>query len=288
MKDLKLWGIYFKNQITSDNINNLIFNYLRETAFDSNSYSNKTHSIDSLIYILNNAYEIRRVTISFMQLNRHKLPNNFDTLYRNLKKINPCYYRLDIYFADYDECINYFDGSIKLGFEIIKSHVIEEIRNNLHIYNNKTSEIRNNLTLTNTEIWAKSWPNEPEKLKNYIQNDPINFFNSEIHLHLNIVYQNILTTYLQELKNLTFKTLDDWINNQHMQYIVLLLIYISYILIIYIFIWRPIINNLSKLIIKTKKMLKIIPKEILSNINNISKLLDLEINDKNVISTINK
>ena len=288
MKDLKLWGIYFKNQITSDNVNNLIFNYLRETVFDSDSYSNKTQSIDSLIYILNNAYEIRRTTISFMQLNRHKLPNNFDKLYRNLKKINPCYYRLDIYFADYDECINYFDGSIKLGFEIIKSHVIEEIRNNLHIYNNKTSEIRNNLTLTNTEIWAKSWPNEPEKLKNYIQNDPINFFNTEIHLHLNIVYQNILTTYLQELKNLTFKTFGDWINNQHMQYIVLLLIYISYILIIYIFIWRPIINNLSKLIIKTKKMLKIIPKEILSNINNISKLLDLEINDKNVISTINK
>ena len=133
MKDLKLWGIYFKNQITSDNVNNLIFNYLRETVFDSDSYSNKTQSIDSLIYILNNAYEIRRTTISFMQLNRHKLPNNFDKLYRNLKKINPCYYRLDIYFADYDECINYFDGSIKLGFEIIKSHVIEEIRNNLHI-----------------------------------------------------------------------------------------------------------------------------------------------------------
>ena len=108
------------------------------------------------------------------------------------------------------------------------------------------------------------------------------------HDSITFAYQNILTTYLQELKNLTFKTFGDWINNQHMQYIVLLLIYISYILIIYIFIWRPIINNLSKLIIKTKKMLKIIPKEILSNINNISKLLDLEINDKNVLSTNNK
>lgn len=48
----------------------------------------------------------------------------------------------------------------------------------------------------------------------------------------------------------------------------------------YFFVWIPFENNLNLTIYKTKKMLSILPKEVLAKISNIQKLLEIETSNK--------
>ena len=56
----------------------------------------------------------------------------------------------------------------------------------------------------------------------------------------------------------------------------MLIVYISVINIGFFLVWIPFLRNLNSIIYKTKNMLSIIPKEVLANLSNIDKLLDME------------
>ena len=59
------------------------------------------------------------------------------------------------------------------------------------------------------------------------------------------------------------------------------IIYISFFVIIYLFVWQRYVESLNMVIYKTKKMLAIIPKDILAGLTTIQKLLDIKNTNNN-------
>ena len=64
--------------------------------------------------------------------------------------------------------------------------------------------------------------------------------------------------------------------------------YISLFVLIYLFIWRIHVENLNTIIYQTKRMLAIIPKDILASLKSIGKLLDIKTQSAHKISSEHK
>ena len=80
---------------------------------------------------------------------------------------------------------------------------------------------------------------------------------------------------IEEERNLALDNIIQNISSNKTIYIILLIIYFFLILILYMLYWRPIINNITLLIYKTKNILNIIPVEILAEQTNIKSLLNI-------------
>ena len=85
----------------------------------------------------------------------------------------------------------------------------------------------------------------------------------------------MIIPYIDVVSNNLSKAILKGLKNNKLLYIILTCFYIIIMICIYIFIWIPFQTNLSQTIFKTKNMLTIIPKEVLSELTNIHKLLDL-------------
>ena len=134
----------------------------------------------------------------------------------------------------------------------------------------------NNLSTTGLEINAKNWPTDINEMENYIKNDPINFFNLESVSDLNILMSSILIPNLIQLKQITIDAITKFLNDAYFKFVVMIIIYLSFILLGLFILWIPFVKNLNSIIYKTKNMLSIIPKEILASLSNIDKLLDMD------------
>ena len=173
-------------------------------------------------------------------------------------------------------------NSTKYGMDILVSYFIEEVRffkELIFVYTDINSLI-NNLTLTGTEIGKKNWPNTEPELSNYIKNDPINYFNMDYMKNMNIMFSNIILSFDRLLNNLMDDCLKIFLKETRIPYLILLISYLCLCCVLFLFIWMPFVSNLNSIIYKTKKMLSIIPKEVLMSIGNIETLLD--INKSNV------
>lgn len=103
----------------------------------------------------------------------------------------------------------------------------------------------------------------------------INAFNFEkTHYRLNI-FLNIIVQYIDKERNITLNTIEDSFNNKHFNYVFLIIIYIIFFLIMFFFYWIPMVRSLDMEIYKTKKMLSIIPLQILTSHQNIREPLNI-------------
>jgi hypothetical protein len=171
-------------------------------------------------------------------------------------------------------------NSITYGMDILISYFIEEVRffkELIFVYTDFNNPI-NNLTLTGTEKGKKNWPNKEPELSNYIKNDPINYFNMDYMKNMNIMFANIILNFDKILNNLMADSIRDYLKTIRVPYLISLIGYLCLCSALFLFIWLPFVNNLNSIIYKTKKMLSIIPKEVLMSIGNIEKLLDINKN----------
>ena len=97
--------------------------------------------------------------------------------------------------------------------------------------------------------------------------------------NMNIMISNIIFNYDNNLTFLMKNCIIDFLKTTKIPYLIMMIGYLSLCFILFLFIWLPFLNNLNSLIYKTKKMLSIIPKEVLASIENIEKLLDLNKNN---------
>ena len=79
-----------------------------------------------------------------------------------------------------------------------------------------------------------------------------------------------------QLKQITIDVLTKFLDEAYFKFVIMIIIYLSFILLGLFFLWIPFVKNLNSIIYKTKNMLSIIPKEILASLSNIDKLLDMD------------
>ena len=271
-------GQYFKNEILIESCFYELYNSFREYLFDINSMVYFENSLSRLNVLLEEIYQTRKICFKYMNKNRKYLPYNFLSKYNMIFKHDPCYYRLDDYFLDDNECFEFMNGATKFGYLIMNSYFIEEIRFLKEMFENyiDISKPMNNLTLTGLEENIKKWPLDEKESEAYANNDPIKIFNIKMFSNVNLMFSNIIIPFLDNLKKLTIDSLNKYLNNEYQKYIIMIIIYISIISIAFFFVWIPFINILDSTIYRTKNMLSIIPIQVLISISNIEKLLDIK------------
>ena len=269
---------YFEKELIIENCFYEIFNSLREYLFDINSNVHLQNSYITLHTLLEDIYVIRKNSFTYMNKKRKNLPYNFIEKYNIMNSKSPCDFRTNQYFISEEECLLFINGATRYGILIMNSYYLEEIRfikENSMIYVDKTKPM-NNLTTTGLEINKKNWPSDENEMENYKKNDPINFFNLESVSDLNILMSSIMIPNFIQLKQITIDVLTKFLDEAYFKFVIMIIIYLSFILLGLFFLWIPFVKNLNSIIYKTKNMLSIIPKEILASLSNIDKLLDMD------------
>ena len=176
---------------------------------------------------------------------------------------------------------------------------LREIKNKMKNYEAIWEEknFKYNLSLFGHENYSLFSENlSEEELNEYNKYHPINLLNSTELKEMEIINEY----YFIPIFKLIIEQLDDAIiknfDKRKLITVSMSIIYISFFVIIYLFVWQRYVESLNMVIYKTKKMLAIIPKDILAGLTTIQKLLDIKntnnnknMNDGNdVISKIGK
>ena len=282
LKHIHIYQKFFQQQIIYNAEIYNIYNSLREFYFDVSQKIQEKKSDDYLNIELNEVYKKRKNNLIIINKYKDKLPNNFGEKYNELLKKHPCKFRSDDYFLNEEECVNFMSNSTTYGMNILISYFIEEIRffkKLILVYSNPLLGL-NNLTLTGTNESKSKWPTKEPDLSEFSRNDPIHYFNMEYMKNMNIMISNIIFNFDKNLTFLMENCILDFLKVIKVPFLIMLLCYLGLCSLLFLFIWLPFLDNLNSLIYKTKKMLSIIPKEVLASIQNIEKLLDL--NKKNM------
>ena len=274
LQQAKINELYFQHEVLVENEFYLVFNILREFLFDKSSIVSYQLSSDFLDYELQNIFTVRKKGTGVMNRNRKKVPGLY-IKYSSIKKKIPCYFRRDDYFQNEKECLVFMDNSTKFGFNVMNGYYLEEIRFMKSLaysyYKGKSGYF--NLTFTGTPEGEEMWPTDENILSNFF--NPIDLFNHRIVRDLNVMLTNLIFPYFVQLKDATISCINDYLNNFNDNYYYMCICFICVISFLFFVLWIPFIKRLSTVIYKTKKMLMIIPKDILMNISCIYSLLDI-------------
>ena len=249
-----------------------LFNSYREFLFDENTKINGKNAYDYLIEKEKEIYSTINFDSSQLAYSSKYIDIDYATFDKGYCESYVCY------FKSKEECINYMGGEngiLSLGFDILINSFIEEIRNAREFM--KLLLDKQVLVGNLSEVIDLF---EDDTTYGLNLNDSLIFrmkvFNMEqTHSRLNIIFINIILPYINQERNITFKAIEKSVTNQHIRYVIVLIVYIVCFLIIFMFYWFPDIQKLNLEIYKTKKMLSIIPLQILASHPNIRELLNI-------------
>ena len=253
-----------------------LFNSYREFLFDENTKIYGKNAYDYLIekekeiYSTNNNDAIQLIYSSKYISDL----NNNDFFDKGYCELYVCY------FKSKEECINYMGGEngiLSLGFDLLINSFIEDIRNAREYMKLLLDK---QVLVGNLSEFIDIF--DDDMTYGLDLNDTLMFrmkvFNMEqTHTRLNIIFINIILQYIIQERNNTFKAIEKSVTNEHIRYVLVLIVYIIVLLIIFLFYWLPLIKTLNLEIYKTKKMLTIIPLQILASHPNIKELLNISV-----------
>jgi hypothetical protein len=252
LNKIEIMGNYiYHQQHLHNNFINLV-NAYREFIFNNGSYMHNLPIYEFLIKAEKEIYLTHIQDIIFIEgncVNINGLCNLFSKFQKNLL----CFSN-----ENNNECDNYLQVITSLGFYNFISYWLEEIRFK-----------RNYVSLIDSINRTINFWNDD-------QNRILDLFNlQDVHYEINYLFNQIVLSSIEEERNMTLDNIIQNISSNKRVYIILLLIYFLLILVLYMLYWRPIINNITLLIYKTKNILTIIPVEILAEQTNIKSLLNI-------------
>ena len=266
-------NFYFRFSIYQLNLIDL-FNSFREYIYDNTSTINYKPSFDYIKEIeVNIDDSIRKDT----QIISNYIISNMLKYDLVISLINNdfCSYYITDYFESIEECQNaFFD--LKYGFEIMATSFIQKIyqAKNVVKYFLRTKNIVGNLTKYDKKKWISLGNNFLEQEGDKPAIFRLDLFNEkELHSDLNLLFLNIFLPYLQESRRGIFDKIK--IEGNEKLFIKLFIFYLIILLLILFVYWVPKVNFINNYIYRTKKILLIIPMNILASQNNIKSVLNL-------------
>ena len=256
LNKIEIMGDYIYHQQHFHNNFLNLFNAYREFIFNNDSYMHNLPIYEYLIKAEKEIHLTQSQDITFIEGNCDSL-DGLCKLFSKLQKNHLCISN-DNNNNDNNECDSYLQIITSLGFYNFISYWLEEIR----FKRNYVSLIEK---FNQTNLF---WNNNENKILD-LYNLP------DVHPEVNFLFSHIILSSIEEERNLTLDNIIENISSNKRIYNILLTVYFFLILVLYILYWRPIINNITFLIYKTKNILTIIPVEILASQTNIKSLLNI-------------
>ena len=176
---------------------------------------------------------------------------------------------------------NFFFGTPKFGFFTMLTAFVEELRmlkdkieNYYEIADKKNFKYNESVENDPYHIYEKMYSQYEDNMVEYKKYNPINILKTNSHKKLLIVYLYINTQVFNSLVEKSVKLYEQLFEKYNSINLILNILFISFITLGFLFVWIPFLFHLNKNLDKIKKMIYIIPSELLINISEISTLLD--------------
>ena len=271
--EIKISNFYYRLNIYHLSIIDL-FNSFREYIYDDTSiifYKKSLDYIKEIELIIDDSITKNTQLISlFAASTLLKYEGVPSLIMRDM-----CSFFFTDYFESIEECQKEFDD-IKYGYLILATSFTKNIHyaKNIAKYFLRTKNIVGNLTEYVKEKWITMGNNFLEQEGDKPTMFRLDLFNEkELHSDLNLIFINIFLPYIQEVRRVFIDKIT--IEGKKNLFIKLFIIYQIMIFFVFFIYWVPKINFVSNYIYRTKKILLIIPMNILASQNNIKSVLNL-------------
>ena len=242
------------------------FNVYREYLFDNQTYIN---NIPSTLYI--DQFDKQ---LSFLDKSKYDKYFKMKELFSD-KSL--CSYYINDFFDSSAECEETIGKISTYDFNTFSIYFIYDIHISIDLvkYKFETEMILGNLTEYNfTEyINNKLIPRQSEGAHE-TRIFRLELFNGSIlHFNLNIKFFSIILPYIQENRKTIYNILT--VGNTSTTMTIFFVVFLVIVTLVYLCYFLPIVNFLNNVIYNTKKMLSIIPINILASQSGVSKLLNI-------------
>ena len=245
------------------------FNVYREFLInDKRTVLEYLTTYELLDLVKNDLYSIKSTDLNAITKYSTSVKNfNIDDGVKSTQEL--CIFRSGDYFSSTEECTSYMYGIMAYDFNIVSNSFYEEIATHSKIVKYYLSQ-NNIIDIAD----VKKMTSDERKGKNF----RFIFFNDDnisSHNKLNVIFSNIFIPYLKISFNITSNTIVDSFDNANEDFFIMFLIYYLVIFIILFCIILPMVVNINSTLTKAKKILKIIPINILVNLKGVNEVLNL-------------
>ena len=271
--EIDISNFYFRLSIFQLNMIDL-FNSYREYIFDDTSIIYSKNSFDFIKQIeVNITDSITSDTKLISTFVLSKLSKNEEI--SNILNKDICSYYITDYFESSEECHKKFEDT-KYDYVIMATNFIQKINSakNIAKYFLTTKNVVGNLTGYDKEKWLAMGNELLEQDGDKTSIFRLDLFNDkEIHSELNLIFINLFLPYIEANR----RALLDKVKVEGKENLIIGLFFL-YLFIVFVFFfgyWVPKVRFVNNYIYKTKKILLIIPMNILASQNNIKSVLNL-------------
>ncbi len=177
-------------------------------------------------------------------------------------------------------CNTLLNGGAKYGLSVIMSNYYNELRViKSRIINYEKVWEKYNLTYNFTLFGTENYTNSDSITINktlYEEYSPMNIFNCKELKEIEIITEYLLIPSLVNLREKLDLTVQNYFEKIKIITYVMSIIIIVFFTLLYFLLWTKYVESLNDIIYQTKKMLAIIPKDILSSLNSVNKLLNIK------------
>ena len=138
--------------------------------------------------------------------------------------------------------------------------------------------LRYNLSLYGTEDYYVNTEEYAQRKELYDAHTPMKYLLSKHMKHIQFVIKHLVFILFEETLLVLQKSITEELNEREQLIVIVYGVYVVVVVFVFLCVWRKYVSSLSKVIYKTKNMLSIIPKEVLSTLGSIHRLLKINTN----------
>ena len=270
-----------------------MYDVLREYFFDYEAYTGNTSFKNIINSKLLKIYESQKDISKCFSYD--DLPSKFKNKYLEVTLSDLCGYANDLFQKNNNsnyshiiekkyECHNLTENSTEYGLNLLISYYLEELRIQKNyfdkmIFDAKEKKYEYNNTLFGnvnyTSVIEKNKNLENFNLTDYQELDPFNIFNKEHVFQLSMIRRYFLLPIYNDTLNEFYSCISHFWRTSYDIFLAVMIILLLLMTTFYLAYWLPTIYSIDEDIYKTKNMLSIIPKDVLTTIPGINKLLNL-------------
>jgi hypothetical protein len=273
-----------------------LFDIMREYFFDHKAYTGSKSFKEILESNLEKVYE--RMENSEQKFSFDELPSKFKKKYLDITTNDICSYMEDLFIknnkTEYNfsyitsnnyTCEEIAENSTRYGLDLLVSNYLYGLRVqksyfDIILQNSKDENYTYNNTLFGAEYYFNNLLEENKRKDNYNSSlyeelDPFKIYNEEHVFKLSMIRRYLLLPIYNDTLNDFYVSMKDFWSTSYDIFLAIMIVFLLLVSVFYLAYWIPSIYLHDESIYKTKNMLAIIPKDVLSTIPGINKLLNL-------------
>ena len=276
---------YFSNENIIQEKTCLFYIIMREYLFEPNETFSNLNIREYVEVMISNHLKEQKQRNNELIKNQNSIKEEYTHFKKIINEGDICNYTqilLDEYANNpiVSNCEDFLYGSLHYGSNLLISTMIEQLREIKRLFEvNEMNMKMNNITINLTTLGTADYYNNTLDYRNkkdlYDMYNPINLFKNNKMKQLQMLFRFVLTKVFREVFDALSNAIADGFDKKEQLILIMIIAYLVICFGLYILFWRGYVNSLTRIIYKTKNMLLIIPKEVLSSLTSIHKLLNI-------------